>query len=629
MDGAASVANLKRRHSDVMKYLIPATCFLVSFLGGLSFWPHHDRLDSGAEGRAVVEEAGRNSQERTLPTGQVRPEGSQAVEASRSPASATPKPFHFSTAQEAAAMMKRLRQAGAPEAVMRALLVDGWLEWLADPAQQSASVEGVLRDLPVGERILFASSRLQALAHVAPQRFVEELTAMTPNAGSKLAQESLAEYTARDPASALSLAQRLGASGVRVGTDDIFRQWAIKDGNGAIAKAMSLPGVADQGSALSAARLGALIGDPDTAWASISLLPKDDMAALNLQMLQNAKPDIVQSLFADDSRASIAVSLGLGLFATICKDLFSAYAEAQPDKAVGDVSSRLAGAGFENPDFSRRAVAGVVEGYASHEPEKAYAYVADILQKYRPPILTSHAQVIAAVGSGIAAGKPELTQEGIGNAFKGGSRFSNSLAASISAAVAMRDAESLEEAVRSVPMSIPDSNRDLALKQILNTSYWGIDYSQRAEMVKEMHQPRLRLDAWDGSIATWVEVDAQAAFNWAGLHEKEYPGVTGIAMQAWASSDPYGVSQAIAEMPAGPGRDAYIPSLVASISIHDPASAVAWAVSVSDPALREEMLRSLVSRARVARRSLDTLLQAEGLDHSTADFIRQEWVNEP
>jgi len=108
-----------------MKFLIPATCFLVSFLAGLSLRPQHHDIDPVVIAGRVGEEKPRTSLEGNLPAAEAGANGTQATQEPLTALSATPKPFRFATAQEAGSMIKRMRQAGAPEAVIRALLVEG------------------------------------------------------------------------------------------------------------------------------------------------------------------------------------------------------------------------------------------------------------------------------------------------------------------------------------------------------------------------------------------------------------------------------------------------------------------------------------------------------------------------
>lgn len=525
-------------------------------------------------------------------------------------------------------MIRELRQKGASEAVMRALLVEGWLELLAHPAQQAASVEGVLLRLPMEERMLFASSRLQALAHAAPQQFVEEMTTMPPLTSAKLAQESLAGYAAMDPARALSLAQRLTASGMQVTTGDIFRQWGIKDSSAALAKAMSLQGEGARGAAISSIHFGMLIGDSVKAYAALSDLPAVGMVYFDSSMLYHHKHEIVQSLAADDGNAKIAMSLALKPLG-MTRDIFSALAETQPDKIKNEVTKLLASDGFAHWMTSDRTVAGMVQGLSAADPESARTFVVDVLKNYRPPKFMGANRARAALAEGLAAKGGETGFLVAQQSLKEGSQPARMLGTSIMAELAMRDGETLEEAVGMVPKSIPSSYKDSAIAKILIQSELGTDFSQAASLVKEIQSSEVRKMAFDSIITNWLDVDAQATLNWAGLHEKDYPGVTGIAMQAWASSDPHGASEAIAALPAGPGRDAYIPALVQSIATSDSNSAIAWAASASDAALRQEMVFMIVSRMKGSRRSLDTLLQAEGLDAATASFIRQEWAKNP
>ena len=96
-----------------------------------------------------------------------------------------------------------------------------------------------------------------------------------------------------------------------------------------------------------------------------------------------------------------------------------------------------------------------------------------------------------------------------------------------------------------------------------------------------------------GSVAReWAAKDPAAAVIWMdslpdGPAKNE---AWEDALRSWSKKDPMASSTYLSQMPTGPARDSAVSSLSRSIAKEDPDAAIQWANSIQDPAARETAL---------------------------------------
>lgn len=88
----------------------------------------------------------------------------------------------------------------------------------------------------------------------------------------------------------------------------------------------------------------------------------------------------------------------------------------------------------------------------------------------------------------------------------------------------------------------------------------------------------------------WGELDPASAIGWAEqLTDQESKRTAwSSAIEGWAHHDPFAAAECLAEIPAGPIRDASILPLVRKLGESDPAGAWEWAGAVGDPVLQTQ-----------------------------------------
>ncbi len=110
-------------------------------------------------------------------------------------------------------------------------------------------------------------------------------------------------------------------------------------------------------------------------------------------------------------------------------------------------------------------------------------------------------------------------------------------------------------------------------------------------------------------------IDPAAAVAWAsGLVGAAQEGALASAATQWAEQDPQAATAWLATQPAGAGRDL---AIKATISVLDPAEALPWAESISDPRFREETLRGYLLNVDPPERALRFV---DRLETATPDF---------
>lgn len=609
------------------KMLVPLSFFVVAFLVGLTVIPYSSRESDTSISAETVRGAVISPDALPSPLEslhETRPEDEPALGLD----ALAGEHYQFSNTREAAEMIAALRRSGAPQTVIRALLVEGWLKLLADPSQQAKPANEFMLGLPVEDRALFASSRLQALAQLAPLQFEKEISVIPAVSRSALAGECLVGFAGVDPGQALALARRLNRLGANVDESGIILQWGIKEPAAALAEVAGMKNGAMKAVLLSSACLGAVIGDAVAGWDAFSSLPGNEKILFDSGPLYMLRADVIQSLLANDNTSRTAAAVAQRVpNVWLCQDIFSALADSQPAFARTEVTRLLDSRETRDHHSARFALQGIANSFGAEDAEKGYAFLMDTFRKYRPPVLVGTSGPIDAFAEGVAAAGEEGKAWRLANAsLDENSQLSREFGAPMTAALAVRDASSWKEAIQMLPESMTQSDRDQAIQTILRNRMNGADPRAAADLVAEISHVESRLNFLDSHFMRWVQKDAQSMLTWAGLHETDNPGASALAMRAWSAVDPHGASEAIAALPPGPARDAYIPGLALNISLSDPDLAVAWALRISGEEARQDTLTTLVRRTRDARRSIDSLLGAENLTEADTAFIKEQWA---
>ena len=92
----------------------------------------------------------------------------------------------------------------------------------------------------------------------------------------------------------------------------------------------------------------------------------------------------------------------------------------------------------------------------------------------------------------------------------------------------------------------------------------------------------------------WAQEDPISALNWAAtLPPETLPAAVGGAVQSWMKSDDAAASGWTNTLPAGPVRDAAAAGLVKALYQYDVSGAMAWAGSISNPAVALDVLNKM------------------------------------
>jgi hypothetical protein len=97
--------------------------------------------------------------------------------------------------------------------------------------------------------------------------------------------------------------------------------------------------------------------------------------------------------------------------------------------------------------------------------------------------------------------------------------------------------------------------------------------------------PELRHDMETGIMSQWANADPAAAAAWCDSRAGSADCLPAV-ISAWAASDLMGASEWLARRPADAGRDSSTLSLIEPLLELDPASALAWAKTLTNPGIR-------------------------------------------
>lgn len=227
----------------------------------------------------------------------------------------------------------------------------------------------------------------------------------------------------------------------------------------------------------------------------------------------------------------------------------SAWATYDPEAALAFAEEEPAERGF-NPTMM-----GVISGWARSDPDAAYAYVSSLdsgreRSRYTSVLTNSYLQSGLDTASRWAANLP--------------------------------DDDVKSDAFRSIA-------RQWASKDPAEAAAWISSFSD-AEFARS---------ATATVAASWAREDPSAASDWVlGLPagESRESGLTQVARQ-WAREDPNAAAEWLNQFPADePGVDQAVGAFASQIVDDDPETAVAWAETIEDEALRTSSLTDVVQR---------------------------------
>ncbi|MHA3772387.1 hypothetical protein ACXR0O_12710 [Verrucomicrobiota bacterium sgz303538] len=115
----------------------------------------------------------------------------------------------------------------------------------------------------------------------------------------------------------------------------------------------------------------------------------------------------------------------------------------------------------------------------------------------------------------------------------------------------------------------------------------ALDPTRWLQRLDELPADR-RVNAVSGLARGWASSDPQAAINWAMslTDPAQREQAFGAAASAWAGSDPYESARWINSLPAGANRDTAARSLVGALSDSEPETAWTWALGIETPGQR-------------------------------------------
>lgn len=103
--------------------------------------------------------------------------------------------------------------------------------------------------------------------------------------------------------------------------------------------------------------------------------------------------------------------------------------------------------------------------------------------------------------------------------------------------------------------------------------------------------------ALETAAQSWSEFSTPEALSWAeSLSAEAQPRALGGIMQTWAENEPAEASEYLAALPEDIARDAPASGFARGLAQVDPASALTWAATVQDAALRQSALMEVAGR---------------------------------
>ncbi|MEM9018155.1 MAG: hypothetical protein AAGC68_14160, partial [Verrucomicrobiota bacterium] len=148
-----------------------------------------------------------------------------------------------------------------------------------------------------------------------------------------------------------------------------------------------------------------------------------------------------------------------------------------------------------------------------------------------------------------------------------------------------------------------------------------------ASRVLEIEDAGNRRFAMTGIAIGWSEHDPEGAVEWAiesAEDTNQLQNMVGDIVFNWTLADPQDTAEWLQKAADGPGRDIVVAEFGSSIFNVDPYSAVSWAATISNPELREPLLREMIGEWHSTQGSsaLQELEEIELPDGFTLDFLQ-------
>lgn len=124
----------------------------------------------------------------------------------------------------------------------------------------------------------------------------------------------------------------------------------------------------------------------------------------------------------------------------------------------------------------------------------------------------------------------------------------------------------------------------------------------------------------------WAGQDPEAVLDWAAdLPQSTQAGVFAEALDEWTERDPVAASEYLASMPASPAKDNAVQGFSTELAREDPQSAIAWAETIGDEALRAATLTQVAQTwYRRDQTAATTWLETSGLPQESIEAVQQD-----
>ena len=287
--------------------------------------------------------------------------------------------------------------------------------------------------------------------------------------------------------------------------------------------------------------------------------------------------------------------------------LLYAWSQFDPYGAIDYCKSRASGmgAGF--------AVSGVLEGWAARNPEEAKSWVEDPLNRGMAKLYNFG--LIKGWASTDLEGASEYVMR-----MEGGDEVQK-LAGMLAEfyqkrgfGEASRWAEEIENS-KLKEAAFTKLSRTLARDQPGELSQWLEEHADKKYAGK----------AFENLGARWGETDPQAAIDYFTALPEGSNQVQGFksVIGKWAKQDPLSAGNWLNKQPASPRLDSALANYASTVSRDDGASAMEWAVSITEEKLQQKTIRSVGQEwYRQDRNAVEAWLPQSGLTEDLQKSIR-------
>ncbi|MCW1915661.1 hypothetical protein OJ996_18895 [Luteolibacter sp. GHJ8] len=165
-------------------------------------------------------------------------------------------------------------------------------------------------------------------------------------------------------------------------------------------------------------------------------------------------------------------------------------------------------------------------------------------------------------------------------------------------------------------------NQDIIFSSIVSGGASQTSVDQSLEIVGLLMQGGIvpKGSIGDSAIRQVATKDPAAAAAYLSAN-KELPNINRIAepaLEAWGNTSPIEAARWL-ESQEGTVRDAGAAGLAKAVARTEPQSAVVWAISITDPALRASTLNQIASRSKFEREQIRSIIQNAEFDQETKD----------